>query len=287
MTRIEYHGCLLPGRAAEGSESTVVRRPHDPEAMPDNEDPHAMLHCFGLTPGARRPGSLPSDASAGYITIRQTQASRFRAQEDTVATGRVIGIAGGTGSGKTTVSDMIATELGPDRVVVLVQDHYYRDLSHLTSEQRAAWNFDHPAALDSDLMADHVRALKAGHPVEVPVYDFKTHTRLARTVRVEPRESLIVEGILVLELDGLRELMDLKIYVETDDDLRFIRRLQRDITERGRTLDSVGSQYLETVRPMHREFVEKSRRHADLIVPWTNYNTTAVDMVIRVLRSFR
>ena len=196
----------------------------------------------------------------------------------------VIGIAGGTGSGKTTVADLIAEDLGPDRVALIIQDHYYRDLSHLSLEERAHFNFDHPDAIDAERMAADVRDLKAGLPVERPVYDFKTHTRRVETVRIEPRETLIVEGILVLELDEIRCQMDVKLYVETDDDLRFIRRLRRDVSERGRTVESVIEQYMDTVRPMHLEFVEKSRRYADIILPWREFNQTGVSMVIRMLR---
>ena len=196
----------------------------------------------------------------------------------------VIGIAGGTGSGKTTVADLIAEDLGPDRVALIIQDHYYRDLSHLSVEERAHFNFDHPDAIDAERMAADVRDLKAGLPVARPVYDFKTHTRRVETVRIEPRETLIVEGILVLELDEIRSQMDVKLYVETDDDLRFIRRLRRDVSERGRTVESVIEQYMDTVRPMHLEFVEKSRRYADIILPWREFNQTGVSMVIRMLR---
>jgi len=202
--------------------------------------------------------------------------------------GLVIGIAGGTGSGKTTVADRIARELGPERVVVLVQDNYYRDLSHLSFEERSGWNFDHPAALDAALMASQVADLKAGRAIDVPVYDYRTHTRVPdRTIHVTPRDTVIVEGILVLELDELRALMDVKLYVETDDDVRFIRRLRRDIAERGRSVESVIEQYLSTVRPMHREFVEKSRRHADLILPWGDYNDAAVGVVIDMVHGVR
>ena len=198
----------------------------------------------------------------------------------------VIGIAGGTGSGKTTVAGMIATGLGAKRIRTVVQDNYYRDWSHLTPEERTRVNFDHPSAIDSALMGEQLRTLKSGVAVEMPVYDFKTHTRTASTVHVEPAEILIVEGILVLELEETRALMDVKIYVETDDDIRFIRRLKRDMLERGRTLESVIEQYLGTVRPMHLDFVEKSRRHADIILPWRERNNAAVGMVINMLRGF-
>jgi len=195
-----------------------------------------------------------------------------------------IGIAGGTGSGKTTVAAMLAEDLGEDRICMVVQDRYYKDLGHLPLEQRARTNFDHPDSVDVALMARQVRALKAGKAVDAPQYDFRTHSRLPETTRLEPREILLVEGILVLELEEIRQELDLKVYVETDDDLRFIRRLQRDIHERGRTVDSVVEQYLSTVRPMHHEFVEKSRRHADLILPWKEFNNTAIEMLLRILR---
>ncbi|NOZ00879.1 MAG: uridine kinase [Deltaproteobacteria bacterium] len=198
----------------------------------------------------------------------------------------VIGLAGGTGCGKTTVADMIAQELGPDNVVLVRQDSYYGDLGHLPLKERRKVNFDHPNALDVDLMASHVRDLKAGMAVDVPVYDFTTHTRTDRTRRVEPKGALIVEGILVLDLKEVRDLMDVKIYIDTDDDIRFIRRLRRDILERGRDLDSVITQYLETVRPMHLEFVERSRRHADFILPWRDFNPRAVDMVRNMVHGF-
>lgn len=201
--------------------------------------------------------------------------------------GFVIGIAGGTGSGKTTVADMICSEVGPENVVKVVSDNYYKDLSHEDFETRARENFDHPSAIDFDLMGRHVSMLRRGQAVDMPLYDFKTHTRLAETLRVEPRSTIIVEGILVLEMIEVRREMDLKIYVDTDSDLRFIRRLRRDMVERGRSLDSVIEQYLTTVRPMHLEFVERSRQMADIVVPWMNFNTVAVDMVISQVRNGR
>lgn len=195
-----------------------------------------------------------------------------------------IGIAGGTGSGKTTVAEMVAEEVGRERVQVIVQDNYYRSLAHLPEAERAKQNFDHPDAIDVALMASHISALKSGEPVQMPIYDFRTHTRTGETKLVEPREILIVEGILVLVLEEVRKLLDVKLYVDTDDDLRFIRRLRRDIAERGRTVESVIQQYLTTVRPMHLEFVEKSRRYADIILPWRDYNRPAVGMVTKMLR---
>lgn len=198
----------------------------------------------------------------------------------------VIGIAGGSGSGKTTVAEMVAKDLGPHRVVLISQDSYYKPLSHLPLEERRKCNFDHPDAIDVDLMARHIQALREGRSIELPLYDFANHTRSAETRTVKPRGILVVEGILILELIEVRDLLDVKVYIDTDDDLRFIRRLRRDIQERGRSLDSVVNQYLTTVRPMHHEFVEKSRRYADLILPWRDFNPAAVGMVINMVRGF-
>lgn len=198
----------------------------------------------------------------------------------------VIGIAGGSGSGKTTVAEMIAEDLGNERVMLIVQDNYYKDLAHLAPEERAKVNFDHPASFDSELMSYHLEQLKNGMAIEMPIYDFKTHTRLKETIHVEPRQVLIVEGILVLDTEELRNRMDVKIYIDTDDDIRFIRRLKRDIQERGRDLESVIDQYLSTVRPMHFEFVDKSKRNADIILPWRGFNAAAVSMVKNMVRGF-
>ena len=195
----------------------------------------------------------------------------------------VIGIAGGSGSGKTTVAEMIARDFGEDRVVVVLQDSYYCDLSHLPHHERAKHNFDHPDAIDAVLMAAHVKELKEGRTVTMPVYDFINHIRRPGTVEVSPRRIIIVEGILVLVAEALRGLMDVKIYVDTDDDIRFIRRLRRDTAERGRDVESIVTQYLATVRPMHLEFVEKSKRYADIILPWRDMNTNAVGMLINML----
>ena len=192
----------------------------------------------------------------------------------------VIGVAGGTGSGKTTVSQAILDRVGIDRIAYLQHDSYYRDRSQVPPEERAAANFDHPDALESELLAHHLASLKAGHAVQVPVYDFTTHTREARTVAVEPRKVVLVEGILIFAEKALRELMDIKVFVDTDSDVRFIRRLQRDINERGRTMESVIRQYTETVRPMHLEFVEPSKRYADVIIPEGGFNLAAIDMLV-------
>lgn len=203
----------------------------------------------------------------------------------------VIGIAGGSGSGKTTVSQAILQRAGLKNAVYIQHDSYYKDLSDLQPAQRATTNFDHPNSLETELMVEHVRQLKAGHPVEVPTYDFTTHTRRQETIRLEPRPVVIVEGILLFTEPKMRELCDLKLFVDTDADIRFIRRLERDIAERGRSLESVIKQYQATVRPMHLEFVEPSKRYADLIVPEGGYNQVAMDVFMaRIeakLREFR
>jgi uridine kinase len=197
----------------------------------------------------------------------------------------VIGVAGGSGSGKTTVVRRIVDSLGPDRVTVLDHDRYYRDRNDLRLEERAALNYDHPDSLETDLLVAHVRALKAGHPVAVPRYDFTRHARLAEQDTFQPRRALIVEGILILTDPALRELMDIKVFVDTDSDTRFIRRLERDVAERGRTMESVIDQYQTTVKPMHLEFVEPSKRYADVIIPLGGHNTVAVDLLLTMLRS--
>ncbi|MBC7224127.1 MAG: uridine kinase [Anaerolineae bacterium] len=196
----------------------------------------------------------------------------------------IIGVAGGSGSGKTTVAEEILQRVGRDRIAYIQHDSYYRDQSHLTPEERAKVNYDHPDSLESELLVEHLKQLRAGHPVDVPIYDFTTHTRRPETRRVEPRRVILVEGILIFADRALRDMMDVKIYVDTDPDIRFIRRLQRDIRERGRSMESVIAQYLSTVRPMHLEFVEPSKRYADVIIPEGGFNVVALDMVVsRVL----
>jgi uridine kinase len=197
----------------------------------------------------------------------------------------VIGVAGGSGSGKTTVVRRIVDSLGPDQVTLLDHDRYYRDRNDLRLEERAALNYDHPDALETDLMVRHVRALRAGQAVEAPQYDFTRHARLAETDTFQPRRALIVEGILVFTDAALRDLMDIKVFVDTDSDTRFIRRLQRDVAQRGRTMESVIDQYQSTVKPMHLEFVEPSKRYADVIIPLGGHNTVAVDLLLTMLRS--
>jgi uridine kinase len=192
----------------------------------------------------------------------------------------VIGIAGGSGSGKTTVAQTILQRVGPDRISFLQHDAYYKDLSGLPPVQRVEVNFDHPNSLESELLIEHIQQLQHGQPVEVPIYDFSKHSRTDRTFTVQPRGVILVEGILIFAEASLRELFDVKIYVDTDSDLRFIRRLERDISERGRTTELVIKQYLTTVRPMHLEFVEPSKRYADVIIPEGGFNAPALDMVV-------
>ncbi|MBV6395095.1 MAG: Uridine kinase [Anaerolineales bacterium] len=192
----------------------------------------------------------------------------------------VIGIAGGSGSGKTTVAQEILQRVGPDRIAFLQHDAYYKDLSGLPPVQRAAVNFDHPNSLESELMIRHIEQLKNGEAVELPIYDFATHSRTKQSFTVQPRAVILIEGILIFVEPALREICDVKIFVDTDSDLRFIRRLQRDIAERGRTEEMVVKQYLATVRPMHLEFVEPSKRYADVIIPEGGLNVAALDMVV-------
>lgn len=197
----------------------------------------------------------------------------------------VIGIAGGTGSGKTTVANGILNRVGKDRIAYLPHDAYYRDLHDLPYEQRAAINFDHPNSLESELMIKHVLQLKQGKSVDIPIYDFSIHTRTDKTIHVQAHPVIIVEGILIFAEPEMRKIFDVKIFVDTDPDIRFIRRLERDIAERGRTTDMVIHQYLSTVRPMHLEFVEPSKRYADVIIPEGGLNEVAMDMIIARIES--
>jgi uridine kinase len=192
----------------------------------------------------------------------------------------LIGIAGGTGSGKTTVTRSILGKVGRTQIAILQHDAYYRDLASLPPRLRDAINFDHPDSLETDLLIWHLGQLKAGQAIEMPVYDFAVDARSSTTVHIEPNPVIIVEGILLFVEPRLREMFDMKIFVDTDADIRFIRRLERDVAERGRTPQSVIQQYLSTVRPMHLEFVEPSKRYADVILPEGGYNQVAVEMVV-------
>jgi len=197
----------------------------------------------------------------------------------------VIGVAGGSGSGKTTVVRRIVESIGHDHVSVLEHDRYYRDRSELRFEERAALNYDHPDSLETDLLVRHVVDLRAGRAIEIPVYDFTRYARRPTTETILPRKAIIVEGILIYTDAELRRLMDIKVFVDTDADTRFIRRLQRDVKERGRSMDSVIEQYQNTVNPMHLEFVEPSKRYADVIIPLGGHNTVAVDLLLTLIRS--
>lgn len=196
----------------------------------------------------------------------------------------VFGVAGGTASGKTTVARAILEAVGASQVAYLPHDAYYKNMSHLPLEERALLNYDHPDSLETKLLVRHIRRLLAGRPVQVPVYDFTNHRRTEETVLVEPSPIILVDGILILTWRKLRELMDIKVYVDTDADVRFIRRMERDIHERGRSLESVVTQYMETVRPMHLKFVEPSKRYADVIIPNGGMNRVAMEMVVSRLR---
>ncbi|MFN2532738.1 MAG: uridine kinase [Pyrinomonadaceae bacterium] len=196
----------------------------------------------------------------------------------------IIGICGGTGSGKTTVANRILESVSASEVVFIQQDSYYRNLKDLPLDYRQVANFDHPDALDNDLLVNHVRKLKAGEPIELPLYDFKTHSRLNETRAVDPKPIVIVEGILIFAERRLLEQMDIKVFVDTPDDIRFIRRLRRDIAERGRTVESVIEQYLATVRPMHMQFVEPSKRYADVIIPEGGHNLVSIGLLSGKIR---
>ncbi|WKA52502.1 uridine kinase [Planococcus liqunii] len=197
----------------------------------------------------------------------------------------VIGIAGGSGSGKTSVTNSIYEVFKENSVVVIEQDYYYKDQSHLAFEERLETNYDHPLAFDTDLLIEHVNKLLNREPIEKPVYNYALHTRADETVLIEPKDVIILEGILVLEDERLRDLMDIKLFVDTDADLRIIRRLLRDINERGRTIDSVIDQYLNVVRPMHNQFIEPTKRYADVIIPEGGQNEVAIDLMVTKIKT--
>ncbi|MDN7226911.1 uridine kinase [Planococcus sp. N064] len=197
----------------------------------------------------------------------------------------VIGIAGGSGSGKTSVTNSIYEVFKENSVVVIEQDYYYKDQSHLAFEERLETNYDHPLAFDTDLLIEHVNKLLNREPIEKPVYNYALHTRADETVLIEPKDVIILEGILVLEDERLRDLMDIKLFVDTDADLRIIRRLLRDINERGRTINSVIDQYLNVVRPMHNQFIEPTKRYADVIIPEGGQNEVAIDLMVTKIKT--
>lgn len=196
----------------------------------------------------------------------------------------LIAITGGTGSGKSTVAKAIYSNFKKESISIIMQDSYYKDQSELTFEERTKTNYDHPNAFDTDLLIEHLKQLVSGYAIEIPIYDFTIHNRKKETVREEPKNIIIVEGILVLEDQRLRDLFDIKIYVDTDADLRILRRLTRDIRERGRTMESVIDQYLKVVRPMHLQFIEPTKRYADLIIPEGGKNRVAIDILAATIR---
>ena len=191
----------------------------------------------------------------------------------------IIGVTGGSGGGKTSVSKAILANFTDQKISMIQHDSYYKDQSHLTFEERVTTNYDHPLAFDTDLMIEHINELIAGRPVDITIYDYTLHTRSEKTYRQEPQDVFIVEGILVLEDKRLRELMDIKIFVDTDDDIRIIRRIKRDMEERGRSLDSVIDQYTSVVKPMYHQFIEPTKRYADLIIPEGASNIVAIDLI--------
>ncbi len=197
----------------------------------------------------------------------------------------IIGITGGTGSGKSTVARAIFESIPEANVAIIQQDCYYKDQSQLPAEERVKVNYDHPLAFDNELIVKHIKSLLSGQAIEKPQYDFTVHNRMKETIRVEPRDIIIVEGILVLDCPMLRELMDIKIFVDTDMDVRIIRRIMRDMSERGRTLESVIDQYLTVVKPMHYEFVEPTKRYADIIIPEGGHNLVAIDIMVAKIKS--
>lgn len=196
----------------------------------------------------------------------------------------VVGVAGGSGSGKTTVVNYICEEFASRNILLLEHDSYYRELKHLPFEERVKQNFDHPSSLETELLIRHIEALMEGYTVQVPVYDFELHTRKAETITANPAKVILIDGILIFSEPALRDLMDIKIFVDTDDDVRLLRRLKRDIQERGRSVESVLRQYEKFVRPMHLEFVEPSKRYADIIIPRGGRNKVALEMVSALIR---
>ncbi|MDQ0148099.1 uridine kinase [Eubacterium multiforme] len=196
----------------------------------------------------------------------------------------LIGITGGTGSGKSTIADEIYNSFDEDCIAMIQQDAYYKDQSHLTMDERVKTNYDHPRAFDNDLLIENLKSLINGEAIEKPIYDFTVHTRAEEKIKVNPRDIIIVEGILILEDERLRDLLDIKVYVDTDADIRILRRMIRDINERGRTVDSVVEQYLSVVRPMHMQFIEPTKKYADIIVPEGGHNKVAIDILVSKIK---
>ncbi|HEP1347463.1 uridine kinase [Streptococcus pyogenes] len=191
----------------------------------------------------------------------------------------IIGVTGGSGGGKTSVSRAILDSFPNARIAMIQHDSYYKDQSHMSFEERVKTNYDHPLAFDTDFMIQQLKELLAGRPVDIPIYDYKKHTRSNTTFRQDPQDVIIVEGILVLEDERLRDLMDIKLFVDTDDDIRIIRRIKRDMMERGRSLESIIDQYISVVKPMYHQFIEPSKRYADIVIPEGVSNVVAIDVI--------
>ena len=198
----------------------------------------------------------------------------------------LIGITGGTGSGKTTVAEAIHSAFEGNSITMIMQDSYYKDQSHITFEERLKTNYDHPHSIDMDHLIRDLKSLMSGQSIDMPVYDFAEHTRKSETIRIVPTDIIIVEGILVLDDKNLRDLLDINIYVDTDAEIRILRRMQRDINERGRSMESVINQYLNVVRPMHEQFTEPTKRYADIIIPEGGRNKVAIDVIIRSIKEY-
>lgn len=205
--------------------------------------------------------------------------------ETNTVTPFIIGVAGGSGGGKTTVSNQLRSMIGDENLTYIQHDSYYREIGHLTPEERVVLNYDHPDSLETELLVEHLTQLRAGQTVQIPIYDFELHNRKSESITAKPSSIVLVEGILIFVEPEIRQLMDMRIYVDTPSDLRFIRRLQRDMAERGRSLESIVEQYLATVRPMHLEFVEPSKRYADVIIPATERNPVAMEMIVSRLEA--
>jgi uridine kinase len=267
------------------AESEIMSLP----GSPTERGRKSMDSTLSTPPGSKLKSITKSDESFHFLTpvsgsIRQAGPLVKKIEERPPSEIIVIGIAGGSGSGKTTLATAIYESIGEQNITFISHDSYYCDLSHLTEEQRAQQNFDHPDSLDTALLVEHVLALKRHEIISVPSYDYTTHSRVPGTTPVSPRPVVLIEGILIFSDKALYDLMDVKIFVDTDDDIRLIRRIQRDTVERGRSLTGIINQYMETVRPMHLQFVEPSKRNADIIVP-VGLNSVALDLVVSKLKS--
>jgi uridine kinase len=272
LRKRQVEGSIPSGGSPDTPPWTLDQPPRITAApAPGDTDP------LGLDSGLRPP--------AGCAILTRGGNADLDRKSPTWARPVTIGVAGGTGAGKTTVSEAVIERAGAGHIAIIPHDAYYRDLCDIPRAQRKIINFDHPDSLETSLLIQHIEQLKRGEPVDIPVYDFTAHSRADQTRHVEPQPVILVEGILIFAEPQLRGILDVKIFVDTDPDIRFIRRLKRDIAERGRTVESVIEQYLTTVRPMHMEFVEPSKRYADVIIPEGGYNLIAIDMIAARIRA--